>query len=175
MHPFVKRAVDKAKLGMPKPIWYDTIVNRYPPIIYDAQGFQSKLRREPIMSKTANAPPTAATENKNDFSSSLKKRIEYPEDIARQSFYLANSFIPLRNPISLSESASGHSQTSPYTTPEIELVISTAHEFMQNETLSFTEAIGKAKGIVEDKFTSMEIEQNLAAEQALFFKQVKLR
>src|ERR1700722_5446051 len=33
-HPFLRQAIGRFKVGKGRPIWYDTIIEKYPPILY---------------------------------------------------------------------------------------------------------------------------------------------
>ena len=66
IHPFVQRAIQNIKLGKPKPIWYETITQHYPPLLF-------------------NQPQ--AVKGMSVTSKDIKSQIKYPEDRFRMEFY----------------------------------------------------------------------------------------
>lgn len=70
IHPFVHRAIQGVKLGRQKPLWYETITQHYPPLLFHKPQ------------------PVDGNKKTKDIKTTKKiQKISYPEDRIRIEFY----------------------------------------------------------------------------------------
>lgn len=188
MHPFVKKAIDQVALGRPKPIWFDAIVVKYPPVIFSSSNAKSMFDVAPSSKNRwtngpskGNAPSTdlgsRSVSSRKGFKaegskSSLKKGIEFPEDVSRMAYYAASSFNALKHPLVLT-CPPNHANATSSNSPEVEAIITLGSSYMEsNRDMSMVDATHQATTKLVATLSALEIEEKLAAEQALYFNHV---
>jgi hypothetical protein len=94
IHPFVQKAIQRVKLGLPKPLWYETITQHYPPLMFHQP---QPLRQTQLKSKS-----DTRTQRRDKI-----QKISYPEDQLRLDFYKKFP-LELTKPIELEDNDPKH-------------------------------------------------------------------